>query len=239
MYELKDLLERRGDPYASTGGRPVALSAGDVPDLPTDWSNSGPFTSYERNVYNSARNVVMWWTPARVEHEALRMAGDVEGPSILSQEAYVFRAIYLQVASMIAQSVYRVGTHLSGVVNVEMMRDLLHEVVSTLDRKAEQVEARAMDLRMRYDAQKLRAMLAGLDVSSRLGQLIEAAQRGSEAQEHLVKLAGELREPVARAERALGSIAQVVDWQYDRVLDKDAEAKKISTTLKRVGDKVT
>jgi hypothetical protein len=215
----------------------VALSAGDVPDLPGDWAQTagGSFGTYALRVFDLTRSVIMWWTPARVELEALRMAGDVEGPSVVSEEAYAFRAIYLQVASIIAQSVYRAGAHLSGVRAVEMLRDLLHEAVTTLERKAEQVEARAMDLRMRYEAQKLRAMLAGLDVSSKLGELIEAAQRGTEAQEHLVKLAGQLREPVLRAERALGSIALVVDWHWDPVLDKDAEAKKIIATLKRMG----
>ncbi len=61
------------------------------------------FITYERNVFSLARNVIMWWTPARVEHEALRLTGDVEGSSVLSEEAYAFRAIYLRVASLIAE----------------------------------------------------------------------------------------------------------------------------------------
>jgi len=248
---LKDLLEHPGDPYASTGGRLVALSAGNVPELPTDWSNSGPFTSYERKVFNLARNVVMWWTPARVEHEALRMAGDVEGPSILSQEAYAFRGIYMHIALQIAEwthvqnerALYNQAGHLetrqaaSVERQAEMFRDLLHEAVLALERKAQQVESRAMDLRLRYDAQRLRGMLAGLDVSTKLGELIEAAQRGTEAQEHLVRLAGELREPLMRAERALGSMSMVADWYWDRVLDKDAEAKKLKSVLAKLGNK--
>jgi len=253
MYELKDLLQRGGDLYAPNTRRPVALSAGDVPDLPTDWSNSGPFTSYERNVYNSARNVVMWWTPARVEHEALRMAGDVEGPSILSQEAYVFRAIYMQIALLIAEwmhvqharAVYNPPEHVesrqAAIVarQTEMFRDLVHEAVLTLERKAQQVEARAMDLRMRYDAQKLRTMLVGLDVSTKLGQLIEEAQRENEAQSHMLKLLADLREPVEQGARALGSVSLVVDACWDRTLHNDAEARRLKTTLAKMGDKAT
>jgi hypothetical protein len=248
MYSLKELLER-GSPYDSTGGTAVALTAGDVPDPPGNWTNSGPFISYQRSVFNLARSVIMWWTPARVEHEALRMAGDVEGPSVLSEEAYTFRTIFMQTALLVAEWVHAaqglIVYQTTGPAEAqeaatvsrqaEMMRDLLQEAVTALERKAQQMEARAMDLRMRYDAQNLRAMLAGLDVSTKLSTLMEAAQRGTEAQEHLNVLAVQLREPLLRAERALGSIALVADWQWDRVLDKDAEAKKLSTTMQRIG----
>jgi len=106
MYTLKELLER-GNPYGSEV-RILALTAGDVPDAPGQWSYGNPFTTYAKNLFNLARNVIMWWTPARIEHEALRMAGDVEGPSILSDEAYAFRGIYCQLASIRANSVYTV-----------------------------------------------------------------------------------------------------------------------------------
>ncbi len=190
--------------------------------------------SYGQTVFELARNVIMWWTPARVEHEALRMAGDVEGPSVVSEEAYAFRGIYLQFASLIAQSLHVAG-HLSIVRQVDMLCDLIQEAVTTLERKAQQVEARAMDLRLRYDAQKLRAMLGALDVSPKLEKLIEAAQRDTESQEHLLGLAGEVAEVLKQTARDTGTIKFIADAHWDRVLDKDAQAKKVSTTVKRVG----
>jgi hypothetical protein len=113
--------------------------------------------------------------------------------------------------------------------------DLIHEAVLTLERKAQQVEARAMDLRMRYDAQKLRATLGALDVSPKLERLIEAAQRDNESQGHLLQLAGEVRDVLKQSARDTESIKLVADWLWDSKLDKDAEAKRLSTTLKRMG----
>jgi hypothetical protein len=234
MYTLKELLQERGNPYGSSKDRIVAHTAGDVPD--TDWSRSEPFISYQCNAFNLVSNVIMWWTPARVEHEALRMAGDVEGPSVLSEEAHAFRGIYLKLASLIADSVHIVSAQ-SVVKHVEMLRDLLQEAVTTLERKAQQIEARAMDLRIRYDAQKLRAMLGALDVSPKLGQLIEAAQRGNEAQDHLLRIAGQLGDVLRQTARDAESIKFIADSYWDRVLDKDGEAKKVTTMVARVSEK--
>lgn len=237
MYSLKDLLER--NPYGSANDRIVALSAGDVPDLPPDWAQAagGSFGAYALQVFELARNVIVWWTPAKVEHEGLRMAGDVEGPSTLSQEAYAFRAIYLQVASMIATSVYRVGAHLSGVVYVEMLRDLLHEAVTTLERKAQQVEARAMDLRMRYDAQKLRAMLGSLKVSPKLEQLIEAAQQDTETTAHLLHLGEEIGDILQQTARDAASIKSIAELHWARVHNKEVEEKRLTTVVSKLGAK--
>src|SRR4051812_24740062 len=105
MYSLKDVLAH-GNPYGSDAKRVVARSAGDVPDVSAQWRSSDPFPVYARNVFELARTVIIWWTPAQVEHEALRMAGDAPGPSVLSEEAYAFRCIYLHLASMIAGSIH-------------------------------------------------------------------------------------------------------------------------------------
>lgn len=238
MYTLKELLER-GNPYQSAEGGLVALSAGGVPDMPPEWAQAagGSFGSYALKVFDLARNVIMWWTPTRVEHEALRMAGDVEGPSILSQEAYAFRAIYLQVASLIAQSVYRVGAHLSGVVYVQMLRDLLHEAVTTLESKAQQVEARAMDLRLRYDAQKLRVMLGALEISPKLEKLIEAAQADNETTEHFRQMGEEITGILKQTAGDAASIKLIVESHWDRVRNKDVEEKKVTTMMAKFGAK--
>jgi len=130
MHDLQNVLYKV-DPYASLKGRLVALSAGDIPDVPANWSVDDPFISYERNLFGLARQVLMWWTPARIEHEALRMAGDAEGPSILSEEAYAFRAIFMHIASLITESVHVIYSYSTKVTDasrgvakkVEMFRD--------------------------------------------------------------------------------------------------------------------
>jgi hypothetical protein len=246
MHSLKGILER-GNPYGSSDGRrPVALSAGDVPDSPGNWGTAygGPFLTYANNVFQLARNVIMWWTPARVEHEALRMAGDVEGPSVLSEEAYAFRAIYLQIASMIVESS---GLYLMSVIDqrdaigtiryANLLRELLEEAVTTLERKAQQVEARATDLRARHDAQKLRAMLGALDVSPKLEKLIEAAQKDNESRDHLLQLAGEVSDALKQSARNTESIKLYAEWWWDGRLEKEADAKKVTTLVAKLGEK--
>lgn len=236
MYGLNEVLAR-GNPYGSDTNRIVALTAGDVPDVPAQWHPSDPFPTYARNVFQLARSVIIWWTPAQVEHEALRMASDAPGPSVLSEEAYAFRCIYLQLASMIAGSIHTQHTGHSGVRYIETLRSLLAEAVNTLEHKAQQVEARAMDHRMRYDAQKLRAMLGAMDVSPKLGELIEAAQRGTDTQQHLVELAGAVSEVLRQTAQNTDSIKFIAESYWDRSLDKDAEAKKVTTLMAKVGEK--
>ncbi len=234
MYSLKDWLES-GNPYEITGGRAVALTAGDVPEV--DVHRLDAFISYQRNSFNLARNVILWWTPPRVEHEALRMAGEVEGPSVLSEEAYAFRAIHLLLASLLADSIHTLPPQLSPTRHVEMLRDLLHEAILVLEQKAQQVEARAMDLRLRYDAERLRSILGALDVSPKLGELIEAAQRKGETDEHLLQLAAQVRDLLKQTARDTDTIKFIADSYWDGKLDKDAEAKKITTMVARIGEK--
>ena len=235
MYSLVDLLAH-GDPYGPTAGGIVALKAGDVPDISPQWTPASPFALYAGNVFNLARTVIMWWTPARVEHEALRMAGNESGPSVLSQEAYAFRGIYLQLATLIVESLPSLHPDHSGRRHIEMRRDLLEQAVSTLERKAQQVEARAMDLRMRYDAEKLRSMLGALDVSPKLGRLIDCAQRDNEAHEHLAQVAEEVGEALRQTVRSVKSIQFIADSYWDHALDKRAEARRVTTMVEKIGE---
>ena len=47
-------------------------------------------------VWRQARRVLLWWTPARVEEEALRRAGDDVDTSVIAREHHLFLAIYLK-----------------------------------------------------------------------------------------------------------------------------------------------
>jgi hypothetical protein len=56
-----------------------------------------------------------------------------------------------------------------------------HPSLLELLEAARRVESRAMDYRLRYDAERLRSILTGCQIGSQLSCLIEAAQREREA----------------------------------------------------------
>jgi len=93
----------------------------------------------------------------------------------------------------------------------------LVDALGVLERKAASAEARAMDLRLRADHQKIMQLIAGHELVSRVQQLIDAAAQSNVGQLELRRLVEELVPVVANAERALGSIDNAVDYVADKL----------------------
>jgi len=195
------------------------------------------FVEYAEELWRQARRVLLWWTPARVEEEALRRAGDDVDTSVIAREHHLFLAIYLKWL----ESFWRwAPTVEDEIVNVpaytrtqerdllrkaRLLREGIVEVLGGLERKGAAAEAHAMDIRLRIDHEKIAQLIAGHDLVSRLRELVDLAAASNAGQQHLRELGEQLLGPVERAARVLGSIDNAADFACDKLVQMHPEKK--------------
>ena len=224
----------------------VARAAGDLLSEPRSHDGSSvndDFIRYAANLLRQARRVALWWTPARVEQEALRRAGDEVEPSVIAREHHLFLAVYLTWDDLFVNWASSVEIIYSNVPDFtqkqeqllvrrgHLLRGAVRDVLEVLERKAATAETRAMDIRLRIDHQRLSAIIAGHNLVSKLIQLVELAEKNLNSQDHLRDLAQQLLPMVRDAERSLGSIESAADFTYDKLLLQEAHA---AGAMKRV-----
>jgi hypothetical protein len=161
------------DPYqGKPSGYLVAEEIEEDPQTPiVDHSlHSRPFVAYCEKLLWGARRVLNYWSPERLERNALERAVDNAQPSIIAREVALFQAQIQQ-----WQDRLLVWAHNNPNSALEVHAQMLHRVtldtLLALERKAVAVEARAMDLRMRHDAKELRAVLSK-ETADKIGELI-------------------------------------------------------------------
>ena len=235
--------EAEENPYERTGGkRLIAQMAGDLPNQPHSSTNPNniqgaeTFLRYGENLQRLLRSVLLYWTPGRLETEALKRAGEVESPSSVAQEHHLFMAVFLDWSEMLYSWVPGELSKNFHARRAGLLQQMLEASLGLLERKAASAETRAMDLRLRWDHERLAKVIAGQELSSKLAELIEAARDGAaENRQHLERLSEAMVPSIRKLEQALGSMAQVQDWTYDHVLLM--EAKKPGA-LRAAGDLV-
>src|SRR6266446_4854255 len=184
-------LERdaKKNPY-SDGVKLIAYSVGELHNEPRSHDGSSvndQFVSYAESIWRAAQRVLLWWTPARVEEEALRRAGDEVESSIIAQEHHLLLGAFMHWQGLLfrwAPSVDDAITNIPDYIRADergllkralYIRAALVDALGVLERKAASAETRAMDLRLRADHQKIVQLIAGHELVSRIQQLIDAA----------------------------------------------------------------
>jgi hypothetical protein len=157
-----------------------------------------------------------------VEHEALRRAGDQPGTSVLAEETALFTIAYQNWLRILlnwenAQVGIEFSQYSRYLRRSVLIRSILSETLLALERKAAAVEARALDLRLRFDHDRILDQLAGREVASALVRIVGEAASNQETREHFESVARRLAEletsiapKVARIEREMTFVADHV-----------------------------
>lgn len=162
------------NPYQ--GREYLADDVGQFPNMmgnaETDWSSLHYFA---REIWRLARMALNFWTPERVEEEAYRRAGDVPSVSKIARELARFNVIYGKWVEM-THDLMR-WSHLDPYTHghVGYVRESISETLVALERRAQAAEQRATDLRLRYEFDKLRAVVTGRAMASEIAILIQDA----------------------------------------------------------------
>jgi len=106
-----------------------------------------------------------------------------------------------------------------------LLREGIAEVLAGLERKGAAAEARAMDIRLRIDHEKIAQLIAGHELVSRLREMVDVAAASNAAQQHLHELGEQLLGPIERAARLLGSIDNAADFACDKLVQMHPENK--------------
>jgi len=213
------------------------------PQQSAGYSQNGEFVSFAEDLWRQARRAALWWTPARVEEEGLRRAGDDVSLSTIAREHHLFSALYLRWLDMLIRWGPLVDIRMPGTLEADAtllkrplgemrtsdpeatllkralyLRDAIGEVLGLLERKGAAAESRAMDIRLRLDHEKITRLIAGHELVSRLQELVDLAARGTEGQKHLRALVEQLVVPISNAAKELGSIENAVDFACDKLV---------------------
>ena len=84
--------EAEQNPYVA-GVTLVARRVGALLNEPRSHDGSSvndEFVNYAQKIWREAQRTLLWWTPARVEEEALRRANDEVEPSVIAREHHLF-----------------------------------------------------------------------------------------------------------------------------------------------------
>ena len=194
---------------------------------------------YGTNLMTLIRQVLVYWTPERIEQEALRRAADNPKASIIAQEVLVFSQIYYEWLDGLLSWLPIAGASSSGQsLRAQMVREQLSELLLTLERRAATAEARAMDYRMRYEFGQLRAVITHNDAITVIERLIREALHSDRSDEDLRKILKNNTSALERLDTDTQKIRLDVDFIADRVtqdltdkLTSRAELKNLASGL--------
>jgi hypothetical protein len=212
------------NPYAS-GTRLVAMRTPPIPPAPGGYSGADAekvfreFAGFGETLWELAQQVLFYWSPARLEQEALRRATDGSGTSIVAEEVTLLVIRFQNWIRLLlnwehAQSAAESKHRHQALRRSVLLRDAIEKTLDTLERRAMTVEGRALDLRLRVDHEKLRRTLANTDATNELVELIRGAA-APDAEAHRAELA----ERLAAMDKKLETVALDVDFVADAATD--------------------
>jgi hypothetical protein len=222
MDEKALLQELELDPYADERGKLLALRVQPLRNRPSSdsfgsWADA---KSHARNLFTFAQQALLYWSPERVEREALRRAADSPKPSVIAQEVQVFTFWHQRFVGVLAETLPSVPP----LVQVEnpyiretkFYLERFEQMLLALERRAASAEARATDYRLRFDLGQVRAAVENSRVASAVVVAIQEALRSSE-QEHFERIdlalatrLGPLLELQSRTQRDVDFIATYI-----------------------------
>jgi hypothetical protein len=218
------------DPYApSYGTELIALRVRDL--APQDERNPGGLQRHGADIWRLAQQALLWWTPVRTEQEALKRAADDPQPSTLAREVALFTALFERYATHVVE-VVQIAQNLPFQASLQFQVDLLRGTLEALERRAQAAEARATDYRLRYEFDRLRQVVAGRELGSKIADLIEQASKNTDSVEHMRALVEEVRPTIARMERDLALVRTDVDYTAERVMEESVRRMLPTERLK-------
>lgn len=172
-----------------------------------------------RTLLEMMHKALAYWTPERVEREALKRAQDAASPSVIAQEVAHF-TVYCNVLAMnitefVVSLLPRHVLHLAA--QADWLTTRLRDSLLALERRAAAAEQRAMDHRLRYDAERLRAIVARQELTSATMHAIQEALRDRENQDHLAEVAERLEQVTQTIAPTLEAVQAEVIFIADSV----------------------
>jgi hypothetical protein len=226
VFRVKDLeKEMDRNPY-DHGVTLIAHRIGDLYNEPRSYDGSNindQFVSHAEEIWRAAQQVLLWWTPARVEEEALRRANDEVEPSIIAREHHLLLGVFLHWQGLLLRWAPHAAksshpTEQDCVRRAIFTRDAIVQALEILERKGAAAEARAMDIRLRIDHQKIAQLVAGHELVSRLQQIVDLQRDNTSGIEHLRRTVADLAGPIVNAERLMGSLENAADFACEKLV---------------------
>lgn len=218
------------NPYSTTD-----LVAYGIPDIPKSIPQSG--SPGRGEVFNFGfallqliQSVLNYWTPKRIEDQALARAGDEPVPSVIAEEVTLFTLAYQKWSRMILDWAPNARGQ-SEAERALLVLNAIWETIMALERRAATAEARATDLRMRYQLDQLTSAVTQQKLATKIEELLlEAAGKQGEALQQLVSLREKEIQPMLDTLTKLNADA---NYTADKVMEKWA-SEKLLTTEQRI-----
>ncbi len=204
------------DPYA---GRTelIALTVSEL--APQHEREVAGLQRHGEAIWRAAQRALIWWTPARTEQEALKRAADTPSPSVIAREVAFFTVLFEQYAMLAFETARQSGLPVVR-DNFRFQVDLVRGTLEALERRAQAAESRATDYRLRYEFDKLRQVVAGRELASKITTLLEDAAKSTESIEHMRALVAEFQPSLERMQRDLFAVRIDVDYTAGCVMEE-------------------
>jgi hypothetical protein len=238
------------NPYEGDRSKLVALRLPEITEPKKAWQHVEPssqlFLSYGDTLWALMRQVLQYWTPSRMEQESLRRASSESGTSTLAEEVAIFTAAYFQwhtrvvdLLSTWAQNKQLDGSPvLAAIEKTRLVLAALGETLTALERRAASVEARATDLRLRYEFHQLRQELARRELTSHIVTAIREAAKNPESDQHLKSIVEKLSGLEERFSKFHGELQFIADHTTRELIESgafDTAEKKAVKALAKAG----
>jgi hypothetical protein len=166
--------------------------------------------------------VVSFWTPRRIQEEALRRAADAPGLSALSEEVHLLTEHYLRWLNALldwehAESKVNSTVRGTGFRRTILLKAMVGEALQKLEQRSSAVEAMALDLRFRVDHQRLLSAIAGNEFVSQIFDAIKEATGRVDSGEHIKALAQKL-DLLENIEKRFGKVEGEIIFIADRLM---------------------
>jgi hypothetical protein len=223
----------RADPYRHRGGKPLALAVTSqfaAPVARTDTYHAAVFLSFADHMLRMLWDALAYWTPDRIEHAALVRAGDSAEPSLLAREVAIFSVQYFKKWLPALSEWGRIDhecTKMREYQRALHVRDLLQEALLSLERRSAAVEARALDLRLRFDMKAIQALMAREELAVAVLSAVEQAARAAD-EARLEAVRSEMDRAAAKLEPRLGKLEDAVDFVWERAAKQFAKEELLS-----------
>lgn len=220
MVDLPQVFQRiELDPYAG-GVELLALTVREL--LPQHQREVAGLQRHGTAIWQAAQRALIWWTPARTEQEALKRAADDPAPSVIAREVAFFTALFEQYATFALETAQQ-SPSLSAVRDsFRFQIGLIRGTLEALERRAQAAEARATDYRLRYEFDRLRQVVAGRELASKITALLEEAAESTASVEHMRSLVTEFQPAFDRMQRDLSAVRIDVGYTADCVMEESA-----------------
>jgi hypothetical protein len=192
---------------------------------------------FGKDVWRLSRMALDFWSPKRVEEEAYRRAGNDPSVSKISEEVARFHVLYAKWVEQ-TQEVLQYANHIVLPVierQSSFMRESIAETLIALERRAQAAEQRATDLRIRYEFDRLRAVVTGRAMASEVASLIEDAIKNSGMERAVFE---RFAPQIARLEKDIEETKLdtrfIADLAGEEFMKKQLPAKRVASAAEKL-----